>query len=164
MEAVATIEHEAKNKGLALQIDLDESIYMHTDKKRLFQCVLNYLSNAVKFTEHGKITVVTRRDGETVEISVSDTGPGISQEDMDQLFKSFTRLGNAVMKSKPGTGLGLYLTKRLAEDILQGSVDVESRPGRGSKFMLRVPAKIVQPPYEIKGRIYHEEGAGNRRR
>lgn len=163
MEAVSTMEHEIRDKDLDLEIDIDESIYMHTDRKRLFQCILNYLSNAVKFTEQGKITIFAHIEGDIVEISVSDTGPGISPEDMNLLFKSFTRLGDAVMKSKPGTGLGLYLTKRLAEDILHGSVGVESELGRGSRFILRIPVRIDHPPYEMKGRTYYEEGACNRR-
>jgi len=162
-EAVSTVEHEIRDKGLNLKMDIDESIYMHTDRKRLFQCILNYLSNAVKFTEQGKITIFAHMEGDMVEISVSDTGPGISPEDMNLLFKSFTRLGDAVMKSKPGTGLGLYLTKRLAEDILHGSVGVESELGRGSKFILKIPARVDHPPYEVKGRTYYEEGACNRR-
>jgi len=67
-----------------------------------------------------------------------------------------------VMRSKPGSGLGLYLTKRLTEDILKGTVGVESEVGRGSRFFLRIPKRIKDPPVSAAGRRYHEEGAYNR--
>ena len=110
-----------------------------TDRKRLMQCLLNYLSNSVKFTEQGKVTLTVSVKGDRVEISVTDTGIGIAEEDVPKLFEAFERLETHLRVKAGGTGLGLYLTKKIAEELLHGSVSVESRINEGSTFRLEIP-------------------------
>jgi signal transduction histidine kinase len=98
------------------------------------------LSNAVKFTEKGIITVAVELQPEDwVEIRISDTGIGIGQDDQSLLFGSFVRLESHLKIGTPGTGLGLYLTKKLATEVLAGEVAAVSREGEGSTFILRIP-------------------------
>lgn len=141
-EAYGEIEILAKPKGLELQLEPISEIEMFTDKQRLYQCVLNYLSNAVKFTEAGTIILGASDEGEAVRIWVKDTGIGIAQEDKSRLFEAFERLETHLRVLPGGTGLGLYLTRKITESILQGSVSVESEVGKGSLFSLLIPQKI----------------------
>lgn len=158
-EAVTQMEAQAAEKGLVIEQHVpDEPISMHTDRRRLLQCLLNYLSNAVKFSEKGTITVTvgegikaggTMPSERTIlpegwlEISISDTGIGISVEDKKLLFGSFVRLETPLKTTIPGTGLGLYLTKKLATEVLGGRVGAESEKGKGSRFWLRMP-KVLE--------------------
>jgi len=155
-EAVSSVRPQLKEKDLSLEIHVDKGIMMRTDRKRLLQSVLNFLSNAVKFTEKGTICVgagfvpVRKEKGQPkelplhdfVEISVSDTGIGIAEEDIPKLFDAFERLQSHLRVKVGGTGLGLYLTKKLATELLHGSVSVESELGKGSTFFLRLPVDL----------------------
>lgn len=141
-EAVSTLKPEIDNKGLGLEISLPQDLQLTTDRKRLLQCILNYLSNAVKFTEKGKIEIAAQEVDGMMEIRVKDTGVGIKQEDIPKLFKSFVRLDTPLKTVIPGTGLGLYLTKKLATEVLGGEVSVESTYGEGSMFGIRIPKEI----------------------
>jgi signal transduction histidine kinase len=144
-EVVGQILQQAKNKGLSVEHDIpDKSFMMHADRRRLLQCLLNYLSNAVKFTEKGSIRIIVEEEDGWVRFSVADTGIGIRDEDMDVLFGSFVRLETPLKKIIPGTGLGLYLTKKLAEEVLGGKVSVTSKLGEGSVFVLSVPQKLPE--------------------
>ncbi|MDJ0819670.1 MAG: transporter substrate-binding domain-containing protein [Desulfobacterales bacterium] len=138
-EAVITIQPQLRDKKLTLQTSVSGELVMHTDKKRLLQCIINYLSNAVKYTESGTIAITARQIDDRVEILVSDTGIGISQEDQTRLFDAFERLDSHLRVKEGGTGLGLYLTRKLATEILGGEVLVRSREGRGSTFGLLLP-------------------------
>jgi signal transduction histidine kinase len=117
---------------------------MHTDRKRLLQCIINYLSNAVKFTEVGSITISAKKCDDKVEILVADTGIGISQPDQSKLFEAFERLDSRLRVKAGGTGLGLYLTRKLAAEILDGEILVRSRQGQGSTFGLLVPINLAR--------------------
>jgi len=143
-EAVASVEPQMKEKGLALELDILADVQLTTDRKRLLQCLLNFLSNAVKFTEAGKVAVTSRELDGCVEVAVSDTGIGISEKDLPKLFEAFERLDSHLRVKAGGTGLGLYLTKKLVTDILHGDVSVQSREGEGSTFSLRVPIDTEQ--------------------
>mgnify|MGYP002795026922 CR=1 FL=1 len=140
-EVVGQIQPQAADKGLIIREELpNQSLLLNSDRKRLMQCLLNYLSNAVKFTEKGIITVAVELQQEDwVEIRISDTGIGIGQEDQPLLFGSFVRLESHLKIGTPGTGLGLYLTKKLATEVLAGEVAAISREGEGSTFILRIP-------------------------
>ncbi len=152
-EACESLKVQMAEKGLALIKVLPATpIQMKSDRRRLLQCLLNFLSNAVKFSEQGtlrveakvleaKVRSTSKREmGQAwVEIAVSDTGVGIKQEDMVKLFHSFVRLKSSRKIIVPGTGLGLYLTKKLATEVLGGDVAAESREGKGSTFRLQVP-------------------------
>jgi len=146
-EAIETIRPQADAKGLVLELNEDTWPRMNSDRKRLLQCLLNYLSNAVKFSETGKVSLTVTIIEDMVEIQVSDTGIGIAPEDMPKLFEAFERLDTHLRVKAGGTGLGLYLTKKITEELLQGSVSVESRLDEGSTFALRIPldvAKVIE--------------------
>jgi len=147
-EAIATVEPQLKEKRLTLVVDMPADVMLNTDRKRLLQCLINFLSNGVKFTEKGGITITARELNADMEISVTDTGIGIAEKDMPKLFEAFERLDTHLRVKAGGTGLGLYLTKKLATDILQGSVSVQSMEGQGSTFTLRVPRDLSQA-YDI---------------
>lgn len=141
-EAVTNLTSEITDKGLGLEISLPQDTQLTTDRKRLLQCILNYLSNAVKFTEKGEIRITVDEVGGMIEIKVKDTGIGIKEEDIPNLFTSFVRLDSPLKTKSPGTGLGLYLTKKIATELLKGSVSVESTYGEGSTFVLKIPKEI----------------------
>jgi signal transduction histidine kinase len=101
--------------------------------------VLNLLANAVKFTDEGNVTVIVAPlAGGSVEIRVSDTGPGIAPEDFDRVFEEFEQTDSAA--SRGGTGLGLAISRKLAE-LLGGSLTVQSELGTGSTFTFTLPPK-----------------------
>ena len=145
-EAVSTLKPEIDEKGLALEVTPAPGLLLGTDRKRLLQCILNYLGNAVKFTLKGKISIMAQEFDDMVEITVKDTGIGIKAGDIPKLFGSFARMDSPLRTAVLGTGLGLYLTKKLTREVLQGSVGAESTYGEGSTFWLKFPktAKIVK--------------------
>lgn len=145
-EAADATEPERDAKGLSLSIECPQDIEMRTDRKRLMQCVLNFLSNAVKYSQQGGITVrVRERDGQA-EIAVSDTGIGVADVHMDALFEAFERLPTHLRVKEGGSGLGLYLTKKIATELLGGTVHAESKQGKGSTFTIVVPLTLPGEP------------------
>jgi signal transduction histidine kinase len=120
---------------------------LYTDEGKISQVLRNYISNALKFTERGEVRVAAAAGGDgTITFSVSDTGIGIAAQDQAQLFHEFGQVPNRLQARVRGTGLGLSLSKRLAE-LLGGSVGVDSTPGEGSIFWLRVP--MTAPGMEL---------------
>ena len=121
---------------------------IETDPKKLQQILMHLLTNALKFTEQGEITLAMRsrleEEDAFVEVSVSDTGIGISKRDQEVIFEEFRQLDGSSTRQYGGTGLGLGLCKRLAQS-LGGKVEVESEIGRGSIFSLMLPARRFQP-------------------
>ncbi len=144
-EAAVNIQPQLKVKNLSLDISIPHDLVLLTDRKRLLQCIINYLSNAVKFTEAGGIRLVAERKDETAEIRVSDTGIGIPEKDMGKLFEAFERLDTHLRVKAGGTGLGLYLTKKLVTEILGGEIFVTSKEGEGSTFGLCIPMRHTAP-------------------
>ena len=143
-EAVETIKKDIEMKALDLRVNVPRRI-MHMDRRRLLQSLLNLLSNAGKYTNKGSIDVIAEisADGSWIDIAVADTGFGITETDLDRLFLPFVRLDAAHEGSIPGTGLGLYLTKKLVHDILKGEILVSSTFGTGSRFTIRIPVVIT---------------------
>jgi len=140
-EGVVALANEAHRKNLELRVEA-EHITMHTDRKRLLQSILNLLSNAVKFTEEGSVTISARRAGlRVVELAIADTGIGIPRQYHASLFTPFFSIESPLRSKSQGAGLGLYLTKRLITNILEGELQFESQPGKGSVFTLRIPRK-----------------------
>jgi signal transduction histidine kinase len=148
-EAVHNLETIRNNKGLDIKVNVPLSLEFYNDRKRVYQCILNLLSNAIKYTEKGWISISVRQLKDEVEVVVEDTGIGIAEKDLSKLFLPFVRLDATLRMKELGTGLGLYLTKKMASEILGGSVRVESRPGVGSKFFLNIPLHR-QPENEHK--------------
>lgn len=141
-EAIASIQPQLNAKNLSLEVDVPDDLEMNTDRKRLVQCIINYASNALKFTEKGGIKISARGIDDEVEISVHDTGIGINEEDIPKLFKAFERLETHLQVKAGGTGLGLYLTRKLATELLRGTILVDSQPGKGSTFGIRIPQDL----------------------
>ncbi|MDQ2945723.1 MAG: PAS domain S-box protein [Acidobacteriota bacterium] len=127
---------------LKIAPDLGE---MRSDATKVRQCLLNLLSNAAKFTEHGSITLGSRLEkavdgsgSDWILFTVTDTGIGIKSESLDQLFQPFSQLDHSTSRRFGGTGLGLALTRRFCQ-MLGGDITVQSRPGTGSQFTIRLP-------------------------
>lgn len=117
-----------------------------TDHKKLSQILRNYISNALKFTTEGEIRVSARRDNENqVTFAVADTGIGIPQEHQGKIFQDFVQVDSPMQKKLQGTGLGLALSKKIAE-LLGGSVGMTSEPGVGSTFWVTIPICFGNPP------------------
>ena len=138
-DAVIAVARDAEKKSLEIKTDFPENLSIITDKKRLLQCVLNLLNNAVKFTEEGVIELTAVKEANILKISVRDTGIGIKEEGIQKLFTPFTRLDSPLKERTLGTGLGLYLTKKIMMDVFNGDIMVESRHGMGSTFTLIIP-------------------------
>lgn len=148
---VVGIQARAKKKKLILKTDIDESLpsVLKGDEIRIQQVLNNILSNAVKYTEKGLVTLSVKgiRNEETeqgflLEMSVRDTGIGIRKEDMERLFDSFQRLELKKNRTVEGTGLGLNITKQLVEQM-NGTLHVESEYGKGSCFTVRIPQQVI---------------------
>ena len=137
------VGQSAVDKGLLLRIDIgDAPPELRGDRKRLRQALVNYLSNAIKFTERGKITLrchtIERRENDfLVQFEVEDTGAGIPPDDLGRLFQSFEQADNSATRKHGGTGLGLAITKRIAE-LMGGTAGARSEVGKGSTFWLTV--------------------------
>ncbi|MBD2594313.1 response regulator [Nostoc spongiaeforme FACHB-130] len=140
---LALVKEKAANKGLKLRLELDPSVTtLVADPLRLKQMLLNLLFNAVKFTCTGEVGLKVIPQAEFVSFTVWDTGIGISQLDREQLFQPYFQIANSVTSRDEGTGLGLVVTKKLAE-IHGGSVEVESELYQGSRFIIILPVKPV---------------------
>jgi len=149
-EAVATVRPSIEKNGNALKVELEQDLgEAHSDCFKLNQCLLNLLANAAKFTNHGEIVVRARRlkqaGGDWVEIDVSDTGIGMTEEQLARLFNAFTQAEASTARRFGGTGLGLAITRRMMQ-LLGGEVSVASTHGEGSTFTLRLPAYLVAAP------------------
>ncbi len=139
-------------KGLELACDIAAEVpeRVRGDPARLRQIILNLIGNAIKFTEEGEIVLRIRRDpqGERPEdllISVSDTGIGIPPDKLESIFASFTQVDSSTTRKYGGTGLGLTISKKLAEKM-GGRIWVESEPGRGSTFSFTVRLRPAESP------------------
>jgi signal transduction histidine kinase len=139
-EAVEAGLPNAETRGLTLTCDSTAPAYVVGDAARLAQMLDNLVANAIKFTlPGGQVVVRTSSVGETATIEVSDTGIGIPAGEQEQLFQRFFRSSNAIAQAIPGTGLGLYITKAIAE-AHSGRIEVESSPGDGTVFRVLLPA------------------------
>jgi len=142
-ETINLIKEKASKNKVLLKNDFDPDLdIIEADKQRLKQVLFNLLSNAVKFSkkEGGTIMVTTKKDGDMVRISVSDTGIGIKEKDIGKLFKEFEQVDVEISKKYGGTGLGLAITKKLVE-LHGGKIMVDSVYGEGSTFTFIMPIK-----------------------
>jgi len=137
---IETLRPLASQKGLALHVDISPEISMiHSDPRRIEQILLNLIGNGIKFTDVGEVNIqcnIIKDDFLTIKII--DTGPGIKKQDIDKLFQTFKQIDSGVDRIHEGTGLGLSISKKLVEK-LGGDIQVESKWGRGSTFVLRLP-------------------------
>ncbi len=141
-------EIHATDAGLRLRV-VPCHITVRTDPQLLEQILRNMLSNATKYTSHGKVLLGCRRRGERLSIEVWDTGTGIPQTELSAIFKEFHQLDNPSRKRSKGLGLGLAIVQRIA-DLLEVPISVRSRLGRGSVFAVEVPLvhtpALIEPP------------------
>ena len=136
---VQTVRPLVEKKGLELTTDLSDDVGMLTgDVRRVEQILLNLLSNAIKFTNQGGISVRSIREAGNYTVTVHDTGIGISDDDLERLFKPFFQIDTGLSRKYEGTGLGLSICKKLVE-LMAGSIRVESSPGKGSIFSFTLP-------------------------
>jgi signal transduction histidine kinase len=144
---VKTIEPLTAKNANEIAVHCDSAIgTLHADQMRLRQALLNLMSNANKFTDHGTITIDARQRQEgsrgSVTISVADTGIGMTAEQMGKLFQEFSQASSTISSKYGGTGLGLVISRRFCQ-MMGGDITIESEPGRGSTFTIRVP-QIVE--------------------
>ncbi len=138
----STLEPLAADKKLALKVEVAPKLPAgHGDGRRLTQVVINLVGNAIKFTDAGEVVIkATATDG-SFQLSVRDTGPGISAADQAKLFQEFRQADNAITRKKGGTGLGLAISKRIVE-MHGGKIWLESQVGQGSTFAFTVPVRV----------------------
>ena len=152
-EVCATVRPLVEKNGNALEVIVSENAgAMRSDVTKLRQVLINFLGNAAKFTKSGTVTLTVEPASSAVDdprkrillFRVSDTGLGMSQEQVDKLFQRFTQADASTTRKYGGTGLGLSITKAFA-DMMGGRVDVQSELGKGSTFTLSVPAELPEP-------------------
>jgi signal transduction histidine kinase len=127
-------------QAVQLSFDYSEDITLYTDEGKVSQILRNFISNAIKFTERGEIRVSADRADGAVRFSVTDTGIGIAPEDQERIFQQFAQVDSPKQRRVRGTGLGLPLSKKLAE-LLGGRIELVSETGAGSTFSVLVPVR-----------------------
>ena len=139
-EATVSVEPMASKKNISITASLDPAVQtIFGDPDRMEQILINLLDNAIKFTDYGgKITVSSKDLGEKVSISVEDSGIGIKPEDHETIFEKFKQVESILSRRYPGSGIGLAIVKSLVE-AHGGNIQVESTPGKGSKFTITIP-------------------------
>ena len=151
-EVRAIIVPLAEKNGNAVEYRVADNLgSMRTDRTKLKQSLLNILSNANKFTENGRVTLIAERiqNGRTaVRFAISDTGIGMSEEQLGRLFQAFTQAETTTSQKYGGTGLGLVITRNFCQ-LLGGDVTVASKPGEGSTFTITLPDRPTTQP-EVK--------------
>jgi PAS domain S-box-containing protein len=149
-ESLELIQERANAKHLALQLELADNLptACRTDSLRLRQVLLNLLSNAVKFTEQGTVTLAAERAGDQLVFRVSDTGIGIDPTQRSSIFNPFEQADGSMTRRFGGTGLGLAISSRLV-GLLGGSISVDSTPGQGSCFEVRLPYQSLDDEFPV---------------
>jgi signal transduction histidine kinase len=139
ISSLSMLESRASEQGLDLLLEIAPDIdFCTTDRRRIQQILINLLSNAIKFTEVGSVTLKVQRNDDTLEFCVIDTGIGIKQADQDKLFQPFQQINNSLSRKHKGTGLGLTLSRKLAQ-LHGGDIMLVSKEGEGSCFTLSLP-------------------------
>jgi signal transduction histidine kinase/CheY-like chemotaxis protein len=159
--AVDMTRGAATTKGIAIGVQVDPELprIIRGDRNRLRQAMLNLMSNAVKFTEEGKVVLRATRGTPSgqLRIEVIDTGIGIPAEARDRLFKEFSQIDASISRRFGGTGLGLAITQRIVQ-AMHGRIGVESEPGKGSSFWFEIP--VVAAPEAV---LSNDDAAFERR-
>jgi PAS domain S-box-containing protein len=152
-ECAAQVRERARSKGLGLRVCPEPSLPLacRGDALRVGQVLLNLLSNAVKFTEQGVVTIAAEIQGDTLVLSVADTGIGMSRDEAERIFRPFEQADGTTTRRFGGTGLGLAITQRLVE-LMGGTITVDTLPGRGSTFEVRLPYRPALLPAGGTGR------------
>nr|MCR5337936.1 response regulator [Lachnospiraceae bacterium] len=158
-----SISERARSKGLTFTLDIDKNLptTLLGDDVRLTQIIMNLLTNAVKYTEKGSVTLIMKdegHEGNLIElfVAVKDTGVGIKEEDMKKLFESFERIDEKRNRNIEGTGLGMAIVTRLL-DMMDSELVVDSQYGKGSEFSFTINQQIVDalPIGDYEERMKH---------
>jgi two-component system sensor histidine kinase VicK len=112
--------------------------YVYADTHRIQEVLTNLINNAIKYTPEGGVTVTLTGDANVVQVQVADTGPGIPSEDLPHLFQKFYRVDNSMTRTIGGTGLGLFICRKIIE-LYNGRIWIESQLGKGSIFFINLP-------------------------
>jgi signal transduction histidine kinase len=138
----ASVEALAMEKKLGLKMTVpNDLISGKGDGQRIAQVILNLLGNAIKFTDQGEVSVEAAISNDSFLVSVSDTGPGLSETDLVRVFEEFQQADGSSTRKKGGTGLGLSISKRIVE-MHGGIIGVESTLGKGSRFWFTLPIQV----------------------
>jgi signal transduction histidine kinase/CheY-like chemotaxis protein len=147
--------HEAEAKGLDMEVHLglDVPVWVEGDKDRLRQVLVNLMSNALKFTESGRVSISAHTGPERggkreISITVEDTGIGIAEEHKEMIFEGFRQADGSITRRFGGTGLGLAISKKIVEGM-GGRIDLRSQLGRGTKFIVVVPLPAAKEPARL---------------
>lgn len=131
----------AMSKGLTLIVENHTDAVVLTDRERILQIGNNLLSNAMKFTDNGSVSMTTDYDNDILKLVVEDTGTGMTEEEQRRVFGAFERLSNAI--TKDGFGLGLSIVQRIVA-MLDGTIKLESEKGKGSRFTVEIPVQLAE--------------------
>lgn len=143
----------AKDKGIGFEVEADmvAGKMIETDRQRLQQILRNLISNALKFTARGSVTLRISQQGDTIVFAVSDTGIGIAKEKQETVFEAFQQADGSTRRKYGGTGLGLSISRELAK-LLGGTISLQSEEGKGSEFVLTLPMQqgaIIQAEHSV---------------
>jgi signal transduction histidine kinase/CheY-like chemotaxis protein len=154
---VKTLQYRAAEKGLELQTEIDQDFPNRIigDPSRLNQILINLVGNAIKFTDKGYVKIIASKSEDYLEFAIKDTGPGISEDQVDLIFEVFKQGEKSKSQILGGTGLGLSISKQLVE-LQNGTLKVESVFGEGSTFYVKLPIKKAEP-FEDVDPLYGEE-------
>ncbi|MDW8324140.1 MAG: ATP-binding protein [Burkholderiales bacterium] len=164
-QIAAMIEQQARQKGLDFHYQPEGELpdWVRADERRLRQILLNILGNAVKFTRRGGVTLRLRWQREMAHFAIEDTGPGINADELERIFEPFIRGSAAQVGATGGTGLGLTIARMLTE-LMGGELWVESTPGQGSRFHVRLYLPRLATPAVAGERLRRRGYTGRRRR
>jgi signal transduction histidine kinase/DNA-binding response OmpR family regulator len=150
-DVATTVKPLLERNGNTLALHCDGTLgEIRADQTKLRQILLNLLSNAGKFTERGTVTLAVERSGEEVIFRVSDTGIGMTPEQLARLYQPFTQADASTTRKYGGTGLGLTISKHFAE-LMGGDIHVESEPGAGTTFTVHLPDEVADPKATLPG-------------
>jgi CheY-like chemotaxis protein/anti-sigma regulatory factor (Ser/Thr protein kinase) len=146
LETVRFWAPEARRKALAFRLEGSKRLpaWVNSDPTRLRQILNNLLSNALKFTDTGSITLSVAVHGERLALTVSDTGPGMGPDQLGRLFTAYGQASDSIARTHGGTGLGLQISRELAR-LMGGDITVASAPGEGAAFTIDLPLRRAEP-------------------
>jgi len=160
-QVVEAEQFKAKDRGLIMHyvVSADKDVsggkvvrplyYAYVDPNRIREVLQNIIDNAIKYTPSGNITARLTGDNSVIQLQVSDTGPGIPQEDIPHLFQKFYRVDSSLTRTVGGTGLGLFISKKIIE-MYNGRLWVESQLGKGSTFFINLPRLTTEQALQMQ--------------
>ena len=138
-EQIKLFKPVAENRNLSLILDTSEKeLDAYVDEELFVSIINNLLSNALKYTANGSVTIIAGKEGQKAVVKVQDTGIGIDQEFQEVIFEPFRQASEGFNRTYEGTGLGLTLVKKYM-DLVCGTISLSSEPGKGSTFTLKFP-------------------------